>query len=112
MNEPIEINMVVCVECDAEVPADADTCPQCGVALSIPPAVEKKESFTNQRWFIISMMVFAALFIAFPILWKSPSFGRGEKVFWTLLVTLETIVVFAAFGWVMWWSWQRVSAVW
>ncbi|MEX0866952.1 MAG: hypothetical protein WD030_06300, partial [Pirellulales bacterium] len=67
--------------------------------------------FTDAKWFIIATMVFAALFLGFPLMWRSAAFSRVEKVFWTLAVTVETILVFAAFGWAMWWCWQVYQTI-
>jgi hypothetical protein len=51
----------------------------------------------ERRWMVISLMVFAALFLGFPFLWKSRAFTRAEKVFWTIAVLIETVVIFWLF---------------
>ena len=57
-------------------------------------AAGSKESLLESRWVIICLMVFAALFLGFPFLWRSPKFSLLEKVFWTVLVLLETALLF------------------
>jgi hypothetical protein len=53
---------------------------------------------------LIPMMVFAALFLAFPLLWRSRQISLAGKIFWTLFVTLETVVA----CWLVWWSLRRL----
>jgi hypothetical protein len=101
MSEPVVIPEVVCPTCAAGLPAGTTACPRCGAVRSkfgIP--------LQDRRWVVISLMVFAALFLGFPILWRSRGFSRGEKVFWTVAVLLETVAVFCLFFWAM----ERIMA--
>ena len=54
----------------------------------------------ERRWVIICSMVFAALFLAFPLLWRSRQFSIAGKIFWTFLVLLETFLL----CWLLWWA--------
>jgi len=62
----------------------------------------------ERRWLVISLMVFAALFLGFPFLWKSRAFTRAEKVFWTIAVLVETVVIFWLFYIAMAWVIGRI----
>lgn len=112
MTEPIMLE-VVCPSCGAAMAADDDACAACGAELSAvaPVTARKKKSFVDAKWFIISMMVFAALFLGFPLLWRSKAFSLGEKIFWTVVVLLESILAFGAVGWALWRCWQVIREV-
>lgn len=117
MIEPIYTAEMVCPDCAASVPPGAERCSKCGVMvgpIKVAPgtsartaASEAKPSnavpLAERRWLVISMMVFAALFLGFPFLWKSRAFSRAEKVFWTIAVLIETVIVFWVFYVAMAW---------
>ncbi|MCE9548688.1 MAG: zinc ribbon domain-containing protein [Planctomycetia bacterium] len=105
---------IVCPHCTAGVPAGATACPRCGAVIDSPtnsqvqPATDPApKRLDERRWVVVGLMVFAALFLGFPVLWKSRGFSRGEKIFWTVFVLIETVLVFWAFFWVMAWSIDR-----
>jgi len=111
MPEPIFTAEVVCPGCAASVPAVAERCPKCGVMVgpvrTAPAALATKATvvtkpfnpvpLAERRWVVICTMVFAALFLGYPFLWKSRAFSRAEKVFWTVAVLIETVVIFWLF---------------
>ena len=59
----------------------------------LPPLIER-------RWVVICTMVFCALFLAFPLLWRSRQFSAAGKVFWTAFVLVETVLL----CWLVWWA--------
>jgi hypothetical protein len=63
----------------------------------------------DQAWFVLGMLFFVTLFLGLPILWASGAFSRTMKVLVTVLVLIETVLVFWAFFAVMAWSWRQIS---
>ncbi len=64
-----------------------------------------KKNTKDTPWYhepvlIVIVMVAAALFLAFPLLWTSPRFSLGAKIFWTIFVLIETVLLL----WGVWWS--------
>lgn len=117
MSEPIHTADIVCLGCAASVPAGAERCAKCGVmigqiktapvAATRDVAVDAKPKnavpLQERRWLVICTMVFAALFLGFPFLWKSRAFSRAEKIFWTIAVLVETVLIFWVFYIAMAW---------
>lgn len=105
MIEPVYTAEIVCPSCAASVPAGGERCAKCGViigtAKTVPIAADAKPRnplpLQERRWLVICTMVFAALFLGFPFLWKSRAFARAEKIFWTIAVLVETVVIFWLF---------------
>ena len=92
----------VCPSCDT--PYDGVACPRCGEsAAALPSAARaKKMRLEENPKLIVCVMVFAALFLGFPLLWRTPHMSLGAKIFWTVAVTLESILVFWLFFWLIW----------
>lgn len=65
--------------------------------------------FQERRMVIVCLMVFAALFLGFPFLWRSRQFSVAEKLFWTIAVSIETVLIFWGFWVVMKWSIERIQ---
>lgn len=63
----------------------------------------------DQAWFVLGLLFFVTLFLGLPILWTSRAFSKPLKAVISIVVMIETILVFWAFYEVMAWSWRRVS---
>lgn len=58
----------------------------------------------------------AVLFVLFlvtgalgiPLLWKNEKFSDQERVLWSIVVTIYTIMLIAGVGWVCLWSYRRI----
>ncbi|REJ66201.1 MAG: hypothetical protein DWQ31_15520 [Planctomycetota bacterium] len=72
-------------------------------------ACQREVPFHERRWVVVCAMLFAALFLGFPLLWRSRAFSTLEKIFWTIVVSLETVVVFWAFWRIMQWCYERLQ---
>jgi hypothetical protein len=44
-----------------------------------------------------------------PLLWVSPSFSKSEKVLYSLLVTVYTLVLVAVACGILWWAYLRIT---
>tara|TARA_B100000959_G_scaffold281748_1_gene346576 strand:- start:702 stop:1049 length:348 start_codon:yes stop_codon:yes gene_type:complete len=97
MDKPLVADLI-CADCGDTLPGDSVVCPSCGKRcetgrLSDPSRWEENPTL------IICILVFATLFIGFPLLWRSKRFSRFSKIMWTILVTLETVLIFWLFFW-------------
>ncbi|MBM4002098.1 MAG: hypothetical protein FJ295_02260 [Planctomycetes bacterium] len=61
----------------------------------------------DQPIYMLSFLFLAALFLGFPFLWSSRAFRLHGKIIITLLVLIETVLIFWGFGLVMQWVWHR-----
>lgn len=98
MEPPLPADLVF-PNCTQGVTLSDRTCPHCDATLAtgtVPLAQNPK--------MIVALMVFVALFLTFPLLWRSRYFSLPAKVFWTLFVLIETAVLFSA----AWWSIARL----
>lgn len=121
--EASSVASILCPQCLASVPADATVCQACGAVIGTPvttaaPAATLDQTdstpirLQDRRWFVIAIVFGAALFLGYPILWNSPRFSRREKVVLSVLVAVETVVLFWGFYRVMQWSYHRVVDSW
>ncbi len=98
MDKPIPANRV-CPHCDTVLSVDNDSCPACGNGEAHKSQIPIP--WDENSTLIICTMVFAALFLGFPLLWRSRQFSLLAKIVWTVLVTLETILIFWLFFWLL-----------
>lgn len=135
--EPALVATVVCPRCGADVAPQLAACPNCHAALQGPstgsigtaivrqtggeeadahvvaeavPVEPKRDKWLDSKLFILGMLFGAAMFLGLPWLWKSRAFTRGGKVVVTILVLVETVLVFWAFFAVMAWSYRTIRA--
>ena len=98
------VESILCPRCLASIPAAAQVCQTCGAVTSrdvtatwrdSPPSnlVTTKTRLQDRPWFVL-FVVFSALFLAYPYLWTCPTFSRRAKVVLTVLVAIETPLVF------------------
>ena len=86
---------------------DSDQPPVMAEEVTTEP---KRDKWLDNKLFILGMLFGATLFLGFPWLWKSRAFTRGGKVLITILVLVETVLVFWAFFAVMAWSYRTIRA--
>ncbi|MFM2095895.1 MAG: hypothetical protein RIS70_3019 [Planctomycetota bacterium] len=132
------INSIVCPSCTADLAVELESCPHCGsatldcgpsarIAASSafvdPPASERsakpdevpiaarKSSMLDQPAVMLAFLFLASLFLGLPFLWRSQAFRTPAKLLITVLVLLETAVIFTAFGLIMVWCWNRIQGL-
>ncbi len=102
------VETIVCPQCLQALPAAVDHCTACGHATHVR-APQPKPPLEDRGWFVLAIVFGAALFLGYPLLWRTRAFDRRTKVVLSLLVIVETIVVFGLFGVVMRWVYLRIS---
>lgn len=77
-------------------------------AAPVESAQAGRPRLEDRPWFVLAIVFGAALFLGYPILWNCPALSRGVKIVVTVLVAIESVLVFWAFWAVMRWSYQSV----
>lgn len=72
------------------------------------PEAERRPDLTERPAFLLGMIFGAALFLGLPWLWKCRAFSNTTKSLLTVLVLIETVVLFWLFYLVMSWSIRRI----
>ena len=62
-------------------------------------------------WILTKTGVLVMLFVVLgplglPFLYKSPAFGKGAKIFWTIAVVMYAVLVVVLFIVVLMWMWR------
>lgn len=70
-----------------------------------PPA---KPGMFQGRAAVLGILFLVTGAIGLPLLWVSPSFSRGERIFWTIAVLAYTGVLLAMAGGAIWWGYSRL----
>lgn len=63
----------------------------------------------QSRRAVLAILFLATGALGIPLLWANTKFSNGERIFWTILVTIYTILLLAAFCWIMMWSYRRIQ---
>ena len=133
-NEPLEATLV-CQHCGRDLPRGGAVCSACvareqigvSVARAAPieifeatsisesdatsnrePEAARRPDLTERPAFLLGMIFGAALFLGLPWLWKCRAFSNTTKTLLTVLVLIETVVLFWLFYLVMSWSIRRI----
>ncbi len=111
------VNTIVCPNCQLELPPQVEACPACQAATRVPVVSARSEparcepALLDRPRFVLAFLFLASLFLGLPYLWKGRAFGTSGKVVVTVLVLLETFVLFWGFLFAMRWSWARITGV-
>lgn len=77
-----------------------------------PVRVKSRAKFTDMlenRWVMIFVLFGVTAALGIPFLWKSKSFSKTEKIVWTLIVSVYTILIFWIFFKIMFWCYASIS---
>lgn len=75
------------------------------------PIEAHKVNLMDRPAFMLAFLFLASLFLGLPFLWKSRAFRMPAKVLISIMVLIETVVIFWAFGLVMVWCWNRLNGL-
>lgn len=112
-----EFSCEKCPTCGLPLPPQSDRCLACGAILrdQQPPTATWTRSLTeliDQPIIMLSFLFLAALFLGLPFLWKSRAFSASSKWVISVLVLLETVIVFWVFYRTMRWCLDRIAGSW
>ncbi len=63
----------------------------------------------QNRGAVLAVLFLATGVLGIPLLWMNERFGKGERIFWSVVVTIYTVVLVAAVGWICLWSYRRIT---
>lgn len=86
-----------------ESSANASSAPS--VVKSEPPS--GIERFVNSRWTILLLLFGVLGVLGLPLLWVSRGFSGKEKLIWSIVVTIYTLVLLAIAVGCCWFAWQQ-----
>ena len=69
----------------------------------------KLNELLEHRGIMLLMLFGVTAALGIPFLWKSRAFSRNEKILWSVLVSLYTILIFWIFFKIMWWSYSNIA---
>ncbi|MEZ6135980.1 MAG: hypothetical protein R3C53_13850 [Pirellulaceae bacterium] len=62
----------------------------------------------DNRWVMFVMLFGVTAALGLPLLWRSRGFSRTEKIFWSVVVSLYTVLIFWIFFKIMYWSYSNI----
>ncbi len=114
--EPASKATVICPACKTELTPNATNCDSCGAATQAVTSTDADREksgglrrFIDNPWVILALMFGVAMVLGLPFLWKSRGFSTSGKTFWTIAVTLYTLLAFWLFWQLMLWCWGRLE---
>jgi hypothetical protein len=78
---------------------------------SISPAPKKSERLLDRQTTRIVMFVVlfgVTGFLGLPALWISKSFTPSEKIFWSIINTIYTLILIGITAAICWWSYRQI----
>ena len=75
----------------------------------VPALRSKRGGLLDNRLVILAVLFFVTGFLGIPLLWISDSFSRTEKIVWSILVTVYTLVLIGTTVAICWWVYVQVS---
>ncbi len=74
------------------------------------PVVRSKwVGLLDNRPAILALLFLVTGLFGIPLLWMSDSFSRTEKIAWSIVVTLYTLMLIGAIIAICWWAYLQVS---
>ena len=89
---------------------DGDVSGDLGSPIDAKSAGSKSGKFQS-RVAVLTILFLVTGAIGAPLLWVNPNFSRGERVFWTIAVSLYTLTLLAIFGGFLWWVYLQLTGL-
>ncbi len=68
----------------------------------------KPSSMLQSRSAVLAMLFLVTGAVGIPLLWMSPSFSFGERIFWSILTLAYTTALLLIAGGIVWWCYQII----
>lgn len=92
-----------------EPPVVSSTIPNLPGDSGAPVARSKWGGLLDNRPAILALLFFVTGIFGLPLLWMSGSFSQTEKIVWSIVVTLYTLLLIGATVAICWWAYVEVS---
>ncbi len=85
--------------------------PRIAPAVSAPhPAARAKwRALIDSRLAMFGLLFGVTGFLGIPLLWMSDSFSRTEKIVWSIVVTIYTLILIGVAVAICWWSYTQIT---
>ncbi len=88
---------------------DDDTAHETPIEAVVVSGDDKRE---HNRWLqsrgaVLAMMFLVTGVFGIPLLWINKQFTAAERVFWSVVVTIYTLLLLVIVACILWWMWQR-----
>ena len=80
-------------------------------AASAPPPASRSKwrALIDSRPAMFGMLFGVTGFLGIPFLWMSDSFSRTEKIVWSIVVTIYTLILIGVAVAICWWSYAQIT---
>ena len=92
---------------DAQLGAPTSAVRKNASGANSAPATEHS-GILHSRKAVLSFVFLVAGILGLPLIWIHPSFTRGQRIFWTVIVLIYTCTLLALAGSLMWWIYRQV----
>ncbi|GIW97100.1 MAG: hypothetical protein KatS3mg111_0433 [Pirellulaceae bacterium] len=72
------------------------------------PLPSLREQLLEKRGTIFALLFGVTGCLGLPLLWMSPRFSRTEKIVWSVIVVLYTLLLIGGTAAVLWWSYSQI----
>lgn len=62
----------------------------------------------GSRGLMFALLFGVTGFLGLPFLWLSPVFSKAEKIVWSVVVSIYTLILIGLCLWVCWWAFNRI----
>lgn len=74
-----------------------------------PAPRSKWRALIDSRPAMFGMLFGVTGFLGIPFLWMSDSFSRTEKIVWSIVVTIYTLILIGVAVAICWWSYAQIT---
>ena len=92
---------------DAQLAAPPPELPESARPPVYEPAANRGE-LLQSRSVVLAVLFLVTGALGIPLLWVNQKFSNAERVFWTVVVLIYTVLLIAGVGWIVWWAWTRI----
>lgn len=93
----------------SEPPVVSNTIPDLPGDSEVPVVRSKRGGLLDNRPAILALLFFVTGVFGIPLLWMSGSFSQTEKIAWSIVVALYTLLLIGATVAICWWAYVEVS---
>jgi hypothetical protein len=72
-----------------------------------PPNASRQDLLQN-RGAVLALLFLVSGALGIPLLWINRNFSPTERIVWTIIVIIYTLLLVAFTAWIVWWAYSRV----
>jgi hypothetical protein len=77
--------------------------------IYVPSEGSTWQQLTKSPWLVLGILFFVTGALGLPLLWSSPSFSTNSKWFWSIVVSVYTVLLIAIVVAIVWWAFATIS---